>query len=129
MNFVLHFTIRSFVEKLQAGSIVYLATYTLGVGKEETKHLLLTTDGGIEGGTIQAVNMRILEKAEADSTKVSSLEASEMFIAFLKTRRVTVLKGVLATAGLNDTLQYWNEMISYSLAEISGVLNAFKRKS
>jgi|GEM_PF-2890864 len=131
MNFVVHFSFVEFVKPLKAGSIAYITAFALpsSIKGEYAGYLLATSDAGIEGGTVQALQIMLSDKAE-DSNAALEL-ASQAYITilnFLKRKRVKVVWGILSTAGLHESLRYWNQVTRYSITELKELTKTTKKK-
>jgi len=132
MNFVVHFNFRSFSGVLKAGATAYLAVFSQPAVKpeESTGHVIITTDGGVEGGTVHALQITLLDKVtDAEKALEFAVEASNILIKSLKSRRVRTARGILSTAGLHESLQYWSDAARFSMAELTESLKTAKKKA
>jgi hypothetical protein len=121
MTFVIHFGFPEFVQELRNGSTVYSGVYS--VKESPNGIVLLTTDGGLQQGTIHAVQMSI--KGTQDGLTLA-IEAAAPIEAFLESKGITVRDGVLLTDGLQDALRYWGTPFTYTLDDILELLEQGK---
>jgi hypothetical protein len=129
MNFVIYYTFPPFIKSLKAGCTVYVTVY-----KETPKgspvpnpvtfnRILLTSDAGIDGGTLHVLQI-LITADESNQTYLDSKgdpgsEAYDIIVEFLEKRDIKVSEGILLTAGLQDALSFWGRSGDYSLAEIA----------
>lgn len=132
MNFIIYFGITTFSKTLKAGSTAYIVPFALP-GRTPTEgkgYVLITTDAGVEGGTIHALQIEISNIPEEGIGAIDfAIQASDMVAGFLKSRRMNVIRGVLSTAGLHESLQYWGQVARYSVTEVGKVLASIKKKA
>ena len=126
MNFVLHFTIPNFVRALGPQSTFYFIAYSQTRREPETEgFVLLTSDAGVDGGTVHVLQLRIKTTPEENALDVAS-EAAIKIVRFLTNKGASSQMGVLLTAGLQDAIKYWGGVAAYSLQELDSILEKGK---
>ena len=118
MAFLVHFGFPEFFKDLIKGSVVYSAAYSLK--DNPTGTVLLTSDAGVPGGTIHAVQMTIT--GDSLTGLALAVEASDKIEAFLESKGMTIRMGILLTSGLQDALRYWGTPAKYSLTDVRKML-------
>ena len=120
MNFIIHIFPPEFFEALNPGSIVCVANFT---GKKDGRpklSTLLTTDSGIDGGTIHTMQLTFTDTAE-DYT-VLSAQVFSLLSDSLEKKEMVVVEGVLATVGLKEALEYWGTVPRISVSQLTQFL-------
>jgi hypothetical protein len=118
MTFLLHFGFPGFLKELARGSIVCSAAYAFK--DQPTGTVLLTSDAGITGGTIHALQMTIT--GDTSGGLALAVEASDKIESFLVSKGMKIRVGILLTSGLQEALRYWGSSSSYSLIEVRELL-------
>jgi hypothetical protein len=118
MSFVVHFNLPEFLKDINKGSTVYCAAYALK--DKPTGTVLLTSDAGVPGGVIRAIQMTIT--GENPNALALAMDAASKVRAFLQSKEIIINLGVFATSGLQEALRYWAVVPSYSLTDVDEVL-------
>jgi hypothetical protein len=128
MNFIIYLSFGSFVTVLKPNLTVYLAAFTQGSGPTETGYLLVTTEAGVEGGTVHSLQIRLMRSSDDDST--SSLDLSQraydLVEEFLKIRQIKIRDGLISTAGLEESLEHWRHSGGFTLDQLSRLIDRYK---
>ncbi len=131
MNYVVYFNFEGFFSVLKADVTVHVAAFSLATASEGFKgQLLITTDAGVEGGTVHAIQIVLLDKAE-DSNKALAVASRGYDVVrdFLKSEfGVKVNLGTLSTAGLHESIRFWGQVIRYDVAKLSELLAKANKK-
>jgi len=106
-----------FFKHLTAGSTVYSMAYSEGLEEKAEAFLLLTSELGVAGGTIHAIQMIIKDDKEALALP-RAVAAEEKMKNFLKSKSMIVHDGLLLTAGLHDALRFWGRAVKYNLSSL-----------
>jgi hypothetical protein len=127
MNFAVYQDLESFVGILKAGNVVYLTAYSQG-GEAPTSYLLITTDAGVEGGTVHAMLIRVLEKPDDITAAVFAGNAFKKMQLFLSGAGIKVIEGFVATAGLEESLNTWRHAGGLSLENLTKILERLQKQ-
>jgi hypothetical protein len=131
MNFVVYFSLEGFFKAaLEAEATAHLVAFSLPSKAEGSSgYVLITTDKGVEGGTVHALKITLSDKA-GDSAKALEFagEAFVLIAGFLKKKGMKLREGILSTAGLHESLLYWGQVVDYSVAELKESLEKAKKK-
>ncbi|HEV7682491.1 MAG TPA: hypothetical protein VGO68_10250 [Pyrinomonadaceae bacterium] len=122
MSFLIRLTLDSFVEGLPTESTVYMAGYTETTDEKAEGIILLTSNGGIEGGTIHTLRMRfeLTETEDIPETVVTNVRQ------LLTLRGLTWSRGILLTEGLNETLKEYSNTDFHTPQQLEGWLAKVK---
>jgi hypothetical protein len=119
MNFVLHAGFRSFLETLKPDTVVYLMAYSQGAGEDQNGYVFASTDLGIDGGTVHALVIRLLDKATETRTPLDIAEEAFSAISkYLVSKHIQVKLGILSTAGLDEVVERWRRSAGYTVKEV-----------
>jgi len=130
MKFLILFSFPLFFKHLAEGSKVYSVAYSEAAGSSTVpkdkaqSFVLLTSDGGIAGGIILAMQMIIT--GDVESPLDLAVKGSDKIDEFLTGKGISVQDGVLLTAGLHEALRYWGKASIYSLDELEELLDSGK---
>lgn len=123
MNFAVYFSIYEFRQTLQPNATVHIITFR--DPKRDTPHephamLLLTSDGGVEGGTIRACQIMIADKGkDEDEALKFGGEAFSIIEAFLKAKGFMTREGMILTTGLQEAIDHFSfDGSEYSLTDL-----------
>ena len=95
-----------FFKTLAAGSTVYSMAFSEGLEEKAEGFLLLTSEAGVAGGTIHAIQM-IIKDDNQTVALTRAVAAEEEIQEFLKSKGMTVHDGILLTAGMHDAVRFW----------------------
>lgn len=126
MNFVLYFTIPTFVRALAPQSTVYLIPYSQFEREQKESFVLLTSDAGVEGGTVRVLQLKLKVTSPEQDALEAANDAGINIARFLRDRGVKPEIGLLLTAGLQDAIKFWGEVAEYSLEELGSILEKGK---
>src|SRR6476661_1112907 len=104
MNFVIYYTFPPFIKPLKAGCTVYITAYRENPGGSPNPNpitynrILLTSDAGVDGGTLHVLQMSISEEPipiniDSASSDPGS-DAYDIIVEFLQKRGIKVSEGI-----------------------------------
>jgi len=124
MNFILHFKIIDFFDGLKAGITAYSVAFAKGTAEDQKGYVLVTTDGGVEGGTVHAIQIQVqIDKNETQTGLELAVAAAESIRAFLKHKEVKSADGILATDGLHEMLDSWGHVNRVTVSRLNQLLD------
>ena len=127
MSFLFRAGLFSFLDGLSAGSTVYGLAFTQIRHKNLEALVLLTSNSGIEGGTIHALRIEI-ETDEQEEPLAIAVEAHDKLVEILKLRGLKWELGLLLTPGLTDALESFGSTGPFSLKIVEEWLKNEKAK-
>jgi hypothetical protein len=126
-NFIVFFAFTKFFHALHKGNTVYVAAFSRSQGDENRPALLLTSDAGVEGGTVRAVQLNFTETfKDDDKTNKALSKAFNTVQEFLESKGLRVQEGVLLTTGLNEALPNWANVPKLSIPKLRNLLRTGK---
>jgi hypothetical protein len=128
MSFLVYFNLQEFLQAtIKDGNTIYCAAYSL-TGKSDG-FVLLTSDAGVSGGSIHAVQITIVAgDSPTESATDLAREAVHKFAKFLKAKGIIVGLGVFLTTGLQEAIKYWGNVTRYSLSNLEKELEEALRR-
>ncbi|HWN11633.1 MAG TPA: hypothetical protein VNO50_20565 [Pyrinomonadaceae bacterium] len=106
MHFIIRFSFKNFVEGLSAGSTVYSIAYSEGSSDKAEAVVLLTSDGGIADGPINALRLTF-EVNGVDALEVATGAAAKLK-ELIGLWGMIWSQGALLTEGLNESLREYS---------------------
>ncbi len=120
MSYIIHFNLSDFIDALQIGSNVYIASFTESfpfeeIGKREVEAVvILTSDAGLLNGPVHGVRL-VIQREELSIPSPSTLEdtsqprpsktASRIIHELLTLKRMTSWRGILLTENILNELR------------------------
>lgn len=116
VNFLIHIYIPEFFEALEPEATVCLVAFTQP-SKPPQECLLLTSDAGIDGGTVHAIKLSLADAKTDDADKIAR-QAFRHVQEYVRRKGMKAAEGVLLTAGLQEALEYWANSPRVTLAQL-----------
>jgi hypothetical protein len=111
MNFVIHFNFGGFIGGIAPNSLVYTTAFTESRTPERELTLLLTTESGVQGGTVHALRLSIDTEGETELLPLAE-KALKMIRELLVLVGMTWSQGMLLTEGLDGALRQYGKSIT-----------------
>lgn len=128
-HLVIYFSLTEFLKALKPEAEVMMAAFTKQSEENgRVGQLVLTSNGGIDGGTIRTVQITIRQPKSDEPTepKADLKKAFDTVEAVLKSKGMRPSEGVLLTTGFNESLDTWGTVPEMSLDQLTRFLKDAK---